>query len=403
MNLWKKILRPLLFRIPAAPETTHNLIIRCLGAMGTSKSVSRAIRKRFFLTDPALSQTVAGMHFPNPVGLAAGFDKNSKAALGLEALGFGFLELGTVTRYPQPGNPRPRLFRLEKDQTLINRMGFNNEGVDAIVQRLSSYRSCSIPIGISIGKSKITPLETAAEDYLYSFEKMYPYGDYFAVNVSSPNTPGLRSLQDKDSLDKILSALREARKKLSDNIPTFSRMLECPVRDSKESKQKPIFVKIAPDLTNEAIAEILEVCSQNSIDGIIAVNTTLSREGLSVLSSEAGHASPTASGQRQTSSSRRPKLYAEAGGLSGKPLAEKSRRIVSYIRSRAPRTPIIGVGGIFNGDDAYEMLKAGANLIQIYTGFIYGGPSTARNINTELLLRMASDSVKNISELRHCR
>lgn len=356
MNIWEKIFRLLLFSVPANPETAHNLIIKGLGAVGKSKSVSAILRKQFFINDPALSQTVAGMHFPNPVGLAAGFDKNAQAALGLEALGFGFLELGTVTRYPQPGNPRPRVFRFEKDLALINRMGFNNEGVDAIVQRCGDLsRPCSIPIGISIGKSKITPLEAAAEDYLYSFEKVYPYGDYFAVNVSSPNTPGLRSLQDKDSLNKILSILCETRKKLD--------------------KQKPIFVKIAPDLANEAIAEVLEVCSQNNIDGIIAVNTTLSREGLSVASSE-------------------------AGGLSGKPLAEQSRRIVSYIRSRAPRTPIIGVGGIFNGNDAYEMLKAGANLIQIYTGFIYGGPSTARDINTELLLRMASDGIKNISELQ---
>ncbi len=371
---WEKIVRPLLFKTSPDPETAHNIALRTLGAIGASKTVSAALRKRFFVTDSALSQTIAGIHFPNPVGLAAGFDKNVKAALGLEALGFGFLELGTVTREPQSGNPRPRVFRLEKDLALINRLGFNNEGADAIARRLSSLRRFSIPIGISIGKSKTTPLETAVEDYLYSFEKMYSYGDYFAVNVSSPNTPGLRSLQDKDSLNKILSALDAARKKLSDDIPTFLRMSECSTRDSKESKPKPIFVKIAPDLTNEAIVEILEVCFQNNIDGIIATNTTLAREGLSVMTSE-------------------------TGGLSGKPLAEKSRRIVSFIRSRAPRIPIIGVGGIFNGDNAYEMLKAGANLVQIYTGFVYGGPSTVRNINTELLLRMNSDGVKNVSEL----
>ena len=358
MKTWENIIRPLLFKIPGDPETAHNLIINGLGAMGKSKSVSAIVRKQFFINDPALSQTVAGMHFLNPVGLAAGFDKNAKAALGLEALGFGFLELGTVTRHAQSGNPRPRIFRLEDDRAIINRLGFNNEGAYAATRRLAAIRHCSIPIGISIGKSKITPLETAAEDYLYSFEKMYPYGDYFAVNVSSPNTPGLRSLQDKDSLNKIISTLCEARKKLE--------------------KQKPIFVKIAPDLTNEAIAEVLDVCSRHNIDGIIAANTTLSREGLSVTTSE-------------------------AGGLSGKPLAEKSRRIVSFIRSRAPRTPIIGVGGIFNGDDAYEMLKAGANLIQIYTGFVYGGPSVVRDINKRILVRMATDGIKNISELEFKR
>lgn len=229
-------------------------------------------------------------------------------------------------------------------------MGFNNEGADAVARRLSSSRRFSVPVGISIGKSKITPLENAADDYLYSFEKMHPYGDYFAVNVSSPNTPGLRSLQDKSSLDKILSALDAARKKLG---------------------PKPIFVKIAPDLADEAIIEVLETCHQNNMDGIIATNTSVSREGLSTMTSEAGHAAQ--------------KFYAEAGGLSGKPLAEKSRRIVSFIRSRAPKIPIIGVGGIFNGDDAYKMLEAGANLVQIYTGFVYGGPSTARDINKRLL------------------
>lgn len=346
MKLWEKLFRRIVFKCFSDPETAHNAAMAGLKVIAASDALSSTLRRHFFITDPALAQTIAGIRFPNPVGLAAGFDKNAKAARGLEALGFGFLELGTVTRHAQPGNSRPRIFRLEKDRALINRLGFNNEGADAIAERLASLGKLSIPVGISIGKSKITPLEDAAEDHLYSFEKLYPYADYFAVNVSSPNTPGLRSLQDKESLDKILSALQEKNRTRAD-----------------KKALKPIFVKIAPDLSYEVIEEVLGVCFKNKIDGIIAVNTTISREGLMTRTSE-------------------------SGGLSGKPLAEKARNIVSYIRSRAPKLPIIGVGGIFDGNGAYEMLNAGANLVQIYTGFVYGGPATAGNINRRLLMRI---------------
>ncbi len=354
---WEKTFGPFLYGLSEDPETVHRLAMRALAALGSEGWLRRGLRKRLLVNDPALVQDIAGMKFENPVGLAAGFDKNAKAIQGLEALGFGFIELGTITRYPQPGNPRPRMFRYLQDKALINRMGFNNEGVDNVMKRLAKIKKHIVPIGVSIGKSKATPIEEAVQDYRYSFEKAYPYADYFAVNVSSPNTPGLRSLQDKEALNKLLHALQIDNHHLAQG-----------------RHPKPVFVKIAPDLTDEAIIELLGVVRKNNVRGIIAVNTALFREGLSVETKE-------------------------AGGMSGRPLTLRARKIVSLIRNNAPGLVIIGVGGIFTGDDAYEMLKAGANLLQIYTGFIYGGPSVVWDINRELALRMRMDGVKHISEL----
>jgi dihydroorotate dehydrogenase len=271
------------------------------------------------------------VRFPNPVGLAAGMDKNGVALPAWPALGFGFVEVGTVTAKPQPGNDKPRLFRLRDSEAVINRMGFNNAGAAALATRLAELGPLGVPLGISLGKSKVTPLEEAVEDYLTSYNLLHPYADYIAVNVSSPNTPGLRTLQDKSALAALLRALVGS---------------------------KPVLVKIAPDLTEPAIAELLEVCLANGAAGVIATNTTLSRDGLAAADQ------PRAG---------------EAGGLSGRPLTERARKIVHFVHQETGgRLPIIGVGGIMEPDDATRMFDAGAALVQLYTGFIYRGPGLVR-------------------------
>jgi len=347
-----KLFRPLLFKFSKDPETVHHLALYFLKFLGLP-GVSSIIKIFIDVKDPSLKQKLWGLEFKNPAGLAGGFDKEAFAVKGLEALGFGYLEIGTITQHAQPGNPRPRIFRLVKDGALINRMGFNNFGADALVKRLSKIKNLNIPLGISLGKTKTTPLEKAAEDYLYSFTKLYNFGDYFAVNVSSPNTPVLRQLQDKDYLTEVIQGLISYR--------------------AKQSYQKPILVKIAPDLSFEAIDEVLGVCESLNVDGIIATNTALSREGLS---------SPTW----------------EAGGLSGVPLKSKATEIIRHIHRQSPKLPIIGVGGIFTAEDAYEKIKAGASLVQIYTGFIYEGPLVVKKINQGLVKLLKVDGYKNISE-----
>lgn len=332
------------------PETLHRLALSLLALFGMPplRWFGGAL---FSFHHPELSQELWGLRFENPVGLAAGFDKNGRAIPGLEALGFGFLEVGTVTTRPQEGNPRQRLFRLPRDRALINRMGFNNAGARSMKTHLPKrHRS---PLGISIGKSKIVSLDDAANDYLAAFKTLYDDADYFAVNVSSPNTPGLRDLQDEARLALILDRLNEYRNTR-------------PIR-------KPLLVKISPDLPVEAIDSIVALLVAKGVDGVIATNTTTSREGLTTPSTE-------------------------AGGLSGKPLKERSTAIIRRIRLRAPRLPIIGVGGIFTAEDAYEKLRVGANLVQIYTGFVYEGPSTLRNINQGLIRLLKRDGFKNIAE-----
>ncbi len=346
-----KLIRPLLFSFKD-PETAHNLALSFLKLAGLSPFASLAN----FLTqvdNAALRQQVFGLDFKNPVGLAGGFDKHGEVLKGLEALGFGFLETGTITKLPQPGNPRQRIFRLNEDLGIINRLGFNNAGAEVLAKRLSHLNKIKIPIGISLGKSKITGLADSAKDYLFSLQHLYPYGDYFAINVSSPNTPGLRDLQGKEYLMEIVSLLLG----FSNNVDI----------------KKPILLKIAPDLSVEAINEVLEICKNFSIDGIIATNTTLSREGLK------SHTN-------------------EAGGLSGAPLRAKSTEVIRYIHKQMPALPIIGVGGIFTAADAYEKIKAGASLVQIYTGFIYEGPMIVKKINKGLVELLKRDGFKNISE-----
>lgn len=285
---------------------------------------------------------VCGISFPNPVGLGAGFDKNALYLRELKALGFGFVEIGTVTPRPQEGNAKPRLFRLPKDSALINRMGFNNEGVDAVRRRLKAWRQKEggLLIGGNIGKNKDTPNEAAVNDYEICFNALHPYVDFFVVNVSSPNTPGLRALQEKDALKTILTRLQ--------------------VLNRETGAKRPILLKIAPDLTHTQVDDVIALSREISLDGLVVSNTTISREGLQTEVAEVESIG--------------------AGGLSGKPLRERSTSLLQYIHGQAPEIPLIGSGGIFKGEDAREKLNAGASLVEVWTGFIYEGPSIVRNI-----------------------
>ncbi|HLI91187.1 MAG TPA: quinone-dependent dihydroorotate dehydrogenase [Ktedonobacteraceae bacterium] len=345
--LFKSIVRPALFSLSASdPEVAHHWVMNWLAFASRHQILLKIIETANGYKARALERTVFGLHFPNPVGLAGGFDKNGLALPALAALGFGFLEAGTVTRCAQAGNERPRIIRLSEEDALINRMGFPNDGVDAIHARLSGRARPAIPVGWSIGKSKITPQEEAIEDYLYSLRKLYDFADFFTVNVSSPNTPGLRKLQDKEPLDQLLqAAVRES---------------EVLARRCGSNAAKPVLVKIAPDLTQGQIDDVIEICLDRHVAGIIATNTTLSREGL----------------REKTT---------ESGGLSGRPIYPRSLSIVQYIcRKLDGKIPVVGVGGIFGTEDAKRMFDAGASLIQIYTGFIYEGPALIRRINSAL-------------------
>jgi dihydroorotate dehydrogenase len=338
--LYASLFRPLLFALSRRdPETVHEATLRTLQLAGATPPLLALLRLRYTFRHQSLGRTVAGIAFPNPLGLAAGMDKNGIALPAWEALGFGSVEVGTVTALPQPGNPRPRLFRLPQDQALINRMGFNNAGAAALAQRLAHTPKLGIPVGISLGKSKLAPFEQAAEDYCTSLGFVYRHGDYFAVNVSSPNTPGLRGLQEKGQLDELLGALRRKQRELAG-----------------AAQPKPLFVKVAPDLSDGALDDVLQVCAAHQIDGLIATNTTIMRPNLR-----------SASG--------------ENGGLSGRPLAPRALEMVRFIsRQTNGALPIIGVGGIFAADDAQRLLDAGASLLQIYTGFVYAGPSLPSTI-----------------------
>ena len=352
----KKLLRPLLFRQDA--ERSHNFVVARLARASRSSLACGVIEK--FYGSPELPAEVFGLKFPNPVGLAAGMDKHAAAVPGWAALGFGFTELGGVTWHAQPGNPSPRMFRAVPDEAVINRMGFNNSGAEAVAQKLASWKQTgrwpAHPVGINLGKSKITPLDKAAQDYADSFRVLRELADFFVVNVSSPNTPNLRQLQDKAALDEILAALQ-----------------------ALNSTHKPVLVKVAPDLTFEALDEILELVAPRAIAGIVATNTTVSRP-------------PTNDAGLQ-------KIYAETGGLSGRPLRARSTEIVRHLFQQTHgKLPIIGVGGIFNADDAWEKITAGASLLQIYTGLVYEGPGLASKIVTGLREKLKKNGMKNLSE-----
>lgn len=343
--VYQRVVRPVLFGAGRDVERMHE---RVLGGLATVSRSPRLVRALALAMDhpPHGEREIFGLRFPNPIGLAAGFDKNAIATAALAALGFGFIEVGTVTRYAQPGNPRPRLFRLPQDQALINRMGFNNAGAEAMAARLARAPRLPVPLGISIGKTKTTPLDDAVEDYLGSLDLLYPYADYFAVNVSSPNTPGLRALQERDRLDLLLGSLA-------------TRLRERGSRESR-SQPKPLLLKVAPDLDDAALDDVVTVALERGIAGLIAVNTTITRTGLRY--------APDA-------------LRQQAGGLSGRPLHARAVEVVRALHSRAGgRLPIVGCGGIFTPEDALRMLDAGASLLQVYTGFIYEGPTIARTL-----------------------
>jgi dihydroorotate dehydrogenase len=349
MGFYKHIIRPILFKID--PEKIHHLVYSALKTGLAIPGVKSIVRSCHSVNDDRLKRTVLGIEFPNPVGLAAGFDKDAGLFEELSCLGFGFIEVGTVTPLPQPGNDKPRMFRLPEDSALINRMGFNNEGVVPMQTRLKKRRQ-GIIIGGNIGKNKITLNENAIFDYEVCFTNLFDYVDYFAVNVSSPNTPGLRSLQEKEPLMHILNRLQELNTELAHN--------------SKSNKRKPVLLKIAPDLSDSQLDEIIEVVQATKIDGVIATNTTISRSGL------------------KTDSDYVSSLG--AGGLSGKPLTNRSTEVIRYLHSNSNGSfVIIGAGGIHSPEDALEKLKAGASLIQLYTGFIYEGPSLIKAINKRIL------------------
>lgn len=320
------------------------------------------LKRQFVVQDQRLQQTLWGLDFAQPLGLAAGFDKDGLAARAWPLLGFGFAELGTVTQHPQPGNPKPRLFRLVADRAVLNRMGFNNQGATALattLERLWADGRSPIPIGINLGKSKVTPLDVAAQDYLASFQQLQPWGDYFVVNVSSPNTPGLRSLQATEQLEPILATLQQA------NTAT-----------------NPLLVKIAPDLDWEEIAAVVELAQRYGLAGIIATNTTITRAGLST------RVLPQTGGS----------VTEEAGGISGAPLRQRSTEVIRFIWQQTQgQLPVIGVGGIFTAEDAWEKITAGASLLQVYTGWIYEGPWMVQRLLKGLLEKLEAHGFESLA------
>lgn len=338
-------IRPLLFLFP--PEFIHHSTFKILKWTGYIPGLASFFRYLFSVRDPKLERTLFGIRFPNPVGLAAGFDKDAVLIDELASFGFGFIEIGTLTPKPQPGNDKPRLFRLPQDQALINRMGFNNRGVDEAVLRLAKRKS-KVIVGGNIGKNKVTPNDKAVYDYTFCFEALYPCVDYFVVNVSSPNTPNLRELQEKEPLKKLLSEVKALNR-------------------TKE-KPKPVLLKIAPDLNEAQLNDVVEILIETKTDGVIATNTTISREGLTTDKEDVASIGN--------------------GGLSGKPLTKRSTEVISFLRNKLGKNyPIIGVGGIMTPEDAVEKIKAGADLVQIYTGFIYQGPGLVKRINQILIKR----------------
>jgi dihydroorotate dehydrogenase len=339
-----RIIKFILFRFN--PELAHKLTFNTLHILFAFPFGKQIISSIFNFKSPELEKKLMGLHFKNPVGLAAGFDKDAKHIEILDSLGFGFIEIGTITPKPQPGNEKPRLFRLPKDEAIINRMGFNNEGVDAAYERLLKIRKKQIIVGGNIGKNKITPNEEALNDYIICFEKLFDVVDYFVVNVSSPNTPGLRTLQEKEPLLNILNGLQKL--------------------NYQKKNPKPILLKIAPDLTNQQLDDIVEIVLASKIAGVIATNTTITRDNLSSLKSEVENIG--------------------MGGLSGKPVKDLSTHVIKYVADKSNNQfLIIGVGGIHSPEDALEKLNAGAELVQLYTGYIYEGPSLVKRINKAIL------------------
>ncbi|MEM0941476.1 MAG: quinone-dependent dihydroorotate dehydrogenase [Bacteroidota bacterium] len=337
-----KLVKSLLFLL--APESAHKVTIKLLKFILKLPFSKKIVQTRFQVVSHKLEKEIFGLKFKNPIGLAAGFDKNAELIDDFSHLGFGFIEIGTITPKRQHGNPQPRLFRLPKDQALINRMGFNNDGVDDAVERLKKRKS-SIIVGGNIGKNKVTSNQNALEDYLICFRKLYHHVDYFVINVSSPNTPGLRELQEKKPLTKLLVNLNQENKKYT--------------------SPKPFLLKIAPDLSDHQLDDIIAIAKEINLDGLIVSNTTTDRKGL-------------------VTPDQKIKSIGE-GGLSGAPIFPKSTEVLKYIRKRLPNVPIIAAGGIMSAEDAIDKMKAGADLVQIYTGLVYKGPSLIKRINKAIV------------------
>jgi dihydroorotate dehydrogenase len=358
-----RILRAPLFGLPA--ETAHRAGVAALCITLSSPAVRSAARRLLHLHAPELGVRRWGIDFPNPVGLAAGFDKSGSAFNALGALGFGFIEIGTITAEPQPGNPVPRVFRLPADRALLNRMGFNNPGAAGVAERLASTPIEPV-LGINLGKSRVTPVERATEDYLRSLDLLLPHARYVVINVSSPNTPGLRGLQDPGPLRELIAAVT-ARARADRG-------------DADAAPHRPILVKLAPDLSDAQLEEAVGIAIDAGAGGIVAVNTTVSRDNLAT-----------------------PRARVDAlgaGGISGAPLARRARDVVSRIWSMTSGSvPIVGVGGIFSGSDAWRLIRAGASLVQLYTGFVYEGPALPRMINAEILRRMRSEGISSLDEI----
>jgi dihydroorotate dehydrogenase len=340
--MYKIVIRPILFWFD--PEKVHYFTFSLIRFLSKIPGISFIFKSIYSIEDVRLETEVFGLKFKNPVGLGAGFDKDAVLFKELSNFGFGFIEIGTLTPKPQEGNPKKRLFRLKQDGAIINRMGFNNKGVESAVERLKQNNG--ILIGGNIGKNKATPNENAVDDYLICFEVLYDYVDYFVVNVSSPNTPNLRELQEKEPLMKLLHTLQTVNE----------------LKIGSNNKVKPILLKIAPDLTNEQLLDIIDIVNTTKIAGVIATNTTINREGL------------------------QSENKVEMGGLSGKPLSNRSTEVIRFLSEKSNKSfPIIGVGGIHSAQDAIDKLEAGASLIQLYTGFIYEGPSLIKKINKKIL------------------
>ncbi len=341
--MYKILIKPIFFLFP--PETIHHIVFKTIKFFCKIPGIPFLVKSCYSVNNKRLEVKLFGLSFPNPVGLGAGFDKDAKLFDELGYFGFGFIEIGTLTPKAQPGNDKPRMFRLPEDEALINRMGFNNHGVEEAVERLKG-RKTKIIVGGNIGKNKITPNEEATLDYEKCFEALFDYVDYFAVNVSSPNTPNLRALQDKEPLTKLLLRLKEL--------------------NNRKRNPKAILLKIAPDLTNEQLDDIIEIVKETKIDGVIATNTTIDRSNL-----KTEKAKVEAMG---------------AGGLSGKPLTKRSTEVIKFLSEKSNKSfPIIAVGGIHTAEDAIEKLNAGASLVQVYTGFIYEGPGIVKKINKGIL------------------
>lgn len=373
--LYRSLLRPLLFRLPA--ELAHEIAIGALSLSLRSRIARKCVASRLCSSWPGPLRRF-GLDFSNPVGLAAGLDKNGEALSALAALGFGHIEAGTVTYHPQPGNPKPRLFRLPRDRALINRAGFNNDGAEAFAARVKQDRPDCV-LGVSIGKSQAAPMEDAVADYLKCFEVIHPIADYLAVNVSSPNTPGLRDLQRAEQLETLLAALQERNKQLTSASEHAARHSGNPA-----GRTVPLLVKLAPDLNLEELEQIVDVARRANIAGIIATNTTIGRDGLNTPRSKVEVIGP--------------------GGLSGRPLQRRSTEVIASLYCLTNGSlPLIGVGGVFTAQDAWEKICAGASLVQLYTGFIYQGPGVAKEINEGLAGIMQKEGFASLDEAVGCR